>query len=164
MIFFSLNLLKLFLYNPQIQSIFTLSSPYPHSFFVYSPFILHLPVRLAPSFVRSLFVHCSSFVRSLFVHCSFIVRSLFVHCSFIVRLLFVLCSFFVRSLFVHCSSFVRSLFVHCSFIVRSLFVFCSSFVRLFIICLSCYDCPCGSHLPMRLAHLLICQLFPIFAP
>ena len=31
-----------------------------------SPF-LYLPVRLAPSFVRSLFVFCSSFVRHLFV-------------------------------------------------------------------------------------------------
>ena len=52
-----------------------------------------------------------------------------------------------RSLFVLCSFFVRSLFVLCSFFVRSLFVLCSSFVRLFIICLSCYDCPCGSHCP-----------------
>ena len=95
MIFFSLNLLKLFLYNPQIQSIFTLSPFILHLFFVYSPFILHLPVRLAPSFVRSLFVHCSSFVRHLFV----------------------ICSSFVRHLFVHCSSFVRSLFVFCSFIL-----------------------------------------------
>ena len=89
MIFFSPNLLKLFLYNPQIQSIFTLSPFILHLFFVYSPFILHLPVRLAPSFVRSLFVHCSFIVRSLFVHCSFIVRSLFAFCSSFVRLLFV---------------------------------------------------------------------------
>ena len=40
---------------------------------------LYLPVRLAPSFVRSLFVLCSFFVRSLFVLCSFFVRSLFVN-------------------------------------------------------------------------------------
>ena len=62
-------------------------------------------MRLAPSFVRHLFVICSSFVRHLFVHCSSFVRSLFVHCSFIVRSLFVHCSFIVRSLFVHCSLF-----------------------------------------------------------
>ena len=42
-----------------------------------SPF-LYLPVRLAPSFVRSLFVFCSSFVRHLFVICSSFVRHLFV--------------------------------------------------------------------------------------
>ncbi|EKY07280.1 hypothetical protein HMPREF9078_01246 [Capnocytophaga sp. oral taxon 380 str. F0488] len=40
--------------------------------------------------------------------------------------------------------------VICSSFVRHLFVFCSSFVRLFFICLSCYDCPCGSHLPVWL--------------
>ena len=45
---------------------------------------LYLPVRLAPSFVRSLFVHCSSFLRSLFVLCSFFVRLLFVFCSLII--------------------------------------------------------------------------------
>ena len=124
----------------------------------YCKFVLHLPyLHLIPSLVppyrRSWFVFSSSFLRLLFI-CP---------CGSH-RLLFVFCSSFVRSLFVHCSFIVRLLFVHCSFIVRSLFVFCSSFVRLFIICLSCYDCPCGSHLPMRLAHLLICQLFPIFAP
>ena len=42
-------------------------------------------------------------------------------------------------------SFLRSLFVFCSSFVRLLFVFCSFIVRPFIICLSCYDCPCGSH-------------------
>ncbi|EKY07272.1 hypothetical protein HMPREF9078_01238 [Capnocytophaga sp. oral taxon 380 str. F0488] len=52
---------------------------------------------------------------------------------------------YLRSLFVICSSFVRLLFVFCSSFVRLFFVFCSSFVRLFIICLSCYDCLCGSH-------------------
>ncbi|EJF37605.1 hypothetical protein HMPREF1320_1828 [Capnocytophaga sp. oral taxon 335 str. F0486] len=43
-------------------------------------FIVHLPVRLAPSFVRHLFVICSSFVRHLFVFCSSFVRLLFVNC------------------------------------------------------------------------------------
>ena len=36
----------------------------------FSSSFLYLPVRLAPSFVRSLFVLCSFFVRSLFVLCS----------------------------------------------------------------------------------------------
>ena len=54
---------------------------------------------------------------------------------------------FVRSFSICPCGSHRSLFVLCSFFVRSLFVFCSSFVRLFIICLSCYDCPCGSHCP-----------------
>ena len=133
---------KFVLHLPYLHLISSLVPPYRRSWFVFSSSFVYLPVWLAPSFVRLLFVHCSSFVRLLFVHCSFIVRSLFAHCSFI-----------VRSLFVHCSSFLRLFFV-----------FSSSFLRLFIICLSCYDCPCGSHLPMRLAHLLICQLFPIFAP
>ena len=39
---------------------------------------LYLPVWLAPSFVRLLFVFCSSFVRLLFVFCSSFVRLLFV--------------------------------------------------------------------------------------
>ena len=54
---------------------------------------------------------------------------------------------FVRSFSICPCGSHRSLFVLCSFFVRSLFVLCSSFVRLFIICLSCYDCPCGSHCP-----------------
>ena len=48
-------------------------------------------MRLAPSFVRHLFVHCSFIVRLLFVFCSSFVRSLFVFCSFIVRY-FIICS------------------------------------------------------------------------
>ena len=93
--------------------------------FTFPSLFLYLSVRLAPSFVRSFSICPCGSHRSLFV----------------------LCSFFVRSLFVLCSSFVRLLFVFCSSFVRLLFVFCSSFVRLFIICLSCYDCPCGSHCP-----------------
>ncbi|EJF37606.1 hypothetical protein HMPREF1320_1877 [Capnocytophaga sp. oral taxon 335 str. F0486] len=50
-------------------------------------FIVHLPVRLAPSFVRHLFVICSFIVRLLFVFCSSFVRHLFVICSFIAYLL-----------------------------------------------------------------------------
>ncbi|AVM54335.1 hypothetical protein C3V44_01045 [Capnocytophaga sp. oral taxon 864] len=46
--------------------------------FVFCSSFLYLPVRLAPSFVRSFFVHCSSFLRSLFVFCSSFVRLLFV--------------------------------------------------------------------------------------
>ena len=56
----------------------------------------HLPVRIAPSFIRLFLICPCGSHRSLFVHCSFIVRSLFVHCSFIVRLLFVFCSSFVH--------------------------------------------------------------------
>ena len=118
MIFFSPNLLKLFLYNPQIQSIFILFPPYFHLISIYSLFI-----------VRSSFVICSShfsvttlpllgrglvrgyFVRSLFICPCGSHRNLFVICSSFVRRLFVICSSFVRSLFVHCSSFVRLLFV-----------------------------------------------------
>ena len=56
MIFFSLNLLKLFQYYPEIQSIFILSPSYLLLIFTLSPFI-----------VRSFFVYCSFFVRSLFI-------------------------------------------------------------------------------------------------
>ena len=74
--------------------------PYLHSLFVicssaratrtfFSSSFLYLPVRLAPSFVRLLFVFSSSFVRLLFVICSSFVRHLFVFCSSFVRLLFV---------------------------------------------------------------------------
>ena len=141
MIFFSLNLLKLFQYYPEIQSICILSPSYLHLISIHRSFI-----------VRSSFVHSSFIVRLLFVYCSFIVRSLFVHCSSFVRLLFVHCSSFVRSLFVFCS-FILHLpvwltpsFLHIcvttvpplegdrgrfySFLSRLLFVFSSSFVRL----------------------------------
>ena len=75
-------------------------------FFVHCSSFLYLPVRLAPSFVRSLFVICSSFVRHLFVICSSFVRHLFVICSSFVRHLFVICSSFVRHSFVIRSSFL----------------------------------------------------------
>ena len=52
----------------------------------FSSSFLYLSVRLAPSFVRSLFVLCSFFVRSLFVLCSSFVRLLFVFPSSFVRL------------------------------------------------------------------------------
>ena len=63
--------------------------PYLHSLFVirssaraartfFSSSFLYLPVRLAPSFVRLLFVFYSSFIRLLFVFCSSFVRLLFV--------------------------------------------------------------------------------------
>ena len=92
----------------------------------------------------------SPYLYSLFVICSSARATSTVFCSLFVRSLFVLCSFFVRSLFVLCSSFVRLLFVLCSSFVRLSFVICSSFVRLLFICLSCYDCLCGSHLPVVL--------------
>ena len=100
MIFFSPNLLKLFQYYPEIQSIFILSPSYLHLISIHSPFI-----------VRSLFVHCSSFVRLLFVLCSFARAARTVFCS-------------LQS---HCRATVdplkdHSLFVFCSFILRSLFV------------------------------------------
>ena len=60
----------------------------------------HLPVWIAPSFIRLFSICPCGSHRSLFVLCSFFVRSLFVLCSFFVRSLFVLCSFFVRLLFV----------------------------------------------------------------
>ena len=121
--------------------IFTSTSTYLRfSIALPSPFS-HLPVRIAPSFIRLFLICPCGSHRSLFVHCSFIVRSLFVHCSFI-----------VRSLFVHCSSFVRLLFVFCSSFVRLLFVFSLSACRATTAraartCLPCYDCPCGSHCP-----------------
>ena len=76
-------------------------------FFVHCSSFVPLPVRLAPSFVRSLFVFCSFFVRSLFVFCSSFVRSLFVFCSSFVRLLFVFCSSFLYLPVWLAPSFVR---------------------------------------------------------
>ncbi|EIW94346.1 hypothetical protein HMPREF1321_0222 [Capnocytophaga sp. oral taxon 412 str. F0487] len=58
--------------------VFSLSARAARTIFCSS--FLYLPVRLAPSFVRLLFVFCSSFVRLLFVFCSSFVRLLFVHC------------------------------------------------------------------------------------
>jgi len=81
MIFFSLNLLKLFQYYPKIQSIFILSPSYLHLISIYRSFI-----------VRSLFVFCSFIVRLLFVHRSSFVRSLFICPCGSHRLLFLLAS------------------------------------------------------------------------
>ena len=80
-------------------------------FFVHCSSFVPLPVRLAPSFVRHLFVICSFIVRLLFVFCSSFVRSLFVFCSFFVRSLFVLCSFFVRLFSICLCGLHRHLFV-----------------------------------------------------
>ena len=115
MIFFSLNLLKLFQYYPEKQSIFILFPPYFHLISIHSPFI-----------VRSSFVICSSHfsVTTLLLLGRGLGRGYFV------RLFFIYPFGSHRPLFVHCSSFVRSLFVLCSFIVRHLFVH-SSFVSLF---------------------------------
>ena len=60
--------------------IFTSTSTYLRFSIALPSSFPHLPVWLAPFFVRSLFVLCSFFVRSLFVLCSFFVRSLFVFC------------------------------------------------------------------------------------
>ena len=65
-------------FTTYLQLIFGLDVPFLRSLFVHCSSFLYLPVRLAPSFVRLLFVFCSFFVRSLFVLCSFFVRSLFV--------------------------------------------------------------------------------------
>ena len=122
-------------------------------FFVHYSSFLYLPVRLAPSFVRSLFVLCSFFVRHLFV----------------------LCSFFVRHSFVFCSSFVRHSFVFCSSFVRHSFVFSLSARAARTICpcgshylpvrlAPCYDCLCDSHLPVWLTPLtlhFLLNCFPI---
>ncbi|EKY08885.1 hypothetical protein HMPREF9078_00657 [Capnocytophaga sp. oral taxon 380 str. F0488] len=51
---------------------------------------------------------------------------------------------YLRHSFVIRSSFVRHSFVFCSSFVYLPVRLAPSFVRLFIICLSCYDCPCGS--------------------
>ena len=145
MIFFSLNLLKLFQYYPEIQSIFILFSPYLHLISIHSPFILH----------------------SLFVHCSFIVRLLFVHRSSFVRHLFVLCSFARAARTVFCSShfsvttlpllgrglgrgyFVRSLFICPCSSHRLLFLLASNnlqFATLF---------PSSKNFSHFISHLLI---------
>ena len=115
----------------------------------FSSSFLHLPVRLAPFFVRSLFVLCSSFVRLLFVLCSSFVRlyvalfppleqvrgrfsSSFPHLSVrfapsFVRLFSICPCGSHRLLFVLSPSARAARTVLCSFFVRSLFVFCSSF-------------------------------------
>ena len=87
------------------------------------------------------------------------------------RLIFGLDVPFLRSLFVFCSSFVRLLFVFCSSFLRPTFPLLHSLSLgegwgedILFICLSCYDCPCGSHLPVRLVPLTLhfsLNCFPI---
>ena len=125
---------------------------------------LRLIFGLNVPFLRSLFVFCSSFVRLLFVFCSFIVRSLFVHCSFIVRSLFVHCSFIVRLFSICPCGSHRHLFVFASLQFPLFEGVGGGYLCLFFICLSCYDCPCGSHLPVRLVSLTLhfsLNCFPI---
>ena len=76
-------------FTTYLQLIFGLNVPFLRSLFVFCSSSLYLPVRLAPSFVRLLFVLCSSFVRLLFVFRSSFVRLLFVFCSSFVRHSFV---------------------------------------------------------------------------
>ena len=144
--------------------------PYLHSLFVicssaratrtfFSSSFLYLPVRLAPSLVRLLFVFSSSFVRLLFVICSSFVRLLFVFCSSFVRLLFVFCSSFLYLPVWLAPSFVRY-FIICSCGSHRLFITCPSCYD----CLSCYDCPYDSHCGINSAfanYLIIYYLCPI---
>ena len=67
-----------------LHSLFICRSNLHRLFFVIPSFFVHLPVWLAPSFVRCLFVVCSLFVRCLFVVCSLFVRLLFLFCSLII--------------------------------------------------------------------------------
>ena len=62
-----------------LHSLFICRSNLHRLFFVIPSFFVHLPVWLAPSFVRCLFVVCSLFVRCLFVVCSSFVPLLFVN-------------------------------------------------------------------------------------
>ena len=102
---------------PYLHSLFVIRSSARVARTVICSSFVHLPVRLAPSFVRLFFICPCGSHRHLFVFCSSFVCHLFVICLSFVRLLFVICSSFVRHLFVICSSFVRLLFVFCSLIV-----------------------------------------------
>ena len=123
-------------------------------FFVHCSSFVPLPVWLAPSFVRLLFVFCSSFVRLLFVLC-----------SFFVRLLFVFCSFFVRHSFICPCGSHRLLFVFASLQFPLWRGLGGGYFCLFSICL------CGLHylpillgLPVRLTPLTLhfsLNCFPI---
>ena len=144
MIFFSPNLLKLFQYYPEKQSIFILFPPYFHLISIHSPFIVrssfvicssHFSVTTLPLlgrglgrgyFVRLFFIYPFGSHRLLFVHSPFILRLFSIHSSSARAARTVLCSFIVRLLFVLCSFFVRSLFVLCSFARAARTVFCSS--------------------------------------
>ena len=132
--------------------IFTSTSTYLRFSIALPSSFSHLPIRIAPSFIRLFLICPCEWHRLLFVFSSSARANRTVFCSSFlylpvrlapsfVRSLFVLCSFFVRSLFVLYSFFIRSLFVLYSFFIRSLFVFslsaraartvfCSSFVRL----------------------------------
>ena len=108
--------------------------------------------------------HCSSFV---FPSPARAARTVF--CSFFVRSLFVLCSFFVRLLFVFCSSFLYLLVRLAPSFVRLIFPLLHSlslgegwgedifFVHSLSACVA-RTCPCGSHLPVRLAPSLAFNL------
>ena len=111
---------------PYLHSLFVICSSARATRTVFSSSFLYLPVRLAPSFVRHLFVICSSFVRLLFVHRSSFVRLLFVNClsARVARTVF--CSFIVYLTFplLHTLSLGEGwgediLFVYCLFACRA---------------------------------------------
>ena len=118
--------------------IFTSTSTYLRFSIALPSSFSHLPIRIAPSFIRLFSICPCDSHRLLFVFSLSARAARTVFCSSFLYLPVRLAPSFVRSLFVLCSSFVRLLFV-----------FCSSFVRLFFTCL------CGSHyLPVWLAPLL----------
>ena len=88
------TLTKLKIFNNHLF-IFTSTSTYLRFNIALPSSFPHLPVRLAPSFIRLFSICPCGSHRSLFVLCSFFVRSLFVFCSSFVRLLFVFCSSFL---------------------------------------------------------------------
>ena len=65
--------------SPFLRSLFICLSSLHRLSFVIPSFFVHLPVRLAPSFVRLLFVFCSSFVRYFIICSCGSHRFLFVH-------------------------------------------------------------------------------------
>ena len=114
MIFFSLNLLKLFQYYPEIQSIFILFSPYLHLISIHRSFIL-----------RSSFVICSSHfsVTTLPLLGRGLGRGYFVRLFFICpcgshRLFFIFVSLQFPLWRGIGGGFIHFLFVFCSFILH----------------------------------------------
>ena len=117
--------------------------------------------RFLSPYLHSLFVTRSSARATRTVFCSSFVRSSFVFCSSFLYLPVRLAPSFVRLLFVFSLSTRTARTVFCSFIFLSHFSVTTLpllgrglgrgyFLRSLFICLSCYDCLCGSYLPVVL--------------
>ena len=114
-----------------------------------------------------IFQHLYYFAKPILFHCSIIYpyrshRYLYEHCQNFKPLAMLKSTNNLLFISLLTLTYLLFSFVICLFFLRLLFVNCLS-ARATRTCLSCYDCLCGSHLPVWIAPSLILVLLALLA-